>query len=174
VALANGQHDCAVCHGEGWITWVRKPHACDCVYRAVFRLCLERHHRIGREFNTCRPAITKVRGGGLVAGYPSAEYRADFELLCRRVLDPWHRKLWRLYHMEEREFTECLAPLQTNRGAFFHGAYRVERRVGRALLEMEPYPLYPFYLYFAGTRVVVIRTPVTDGRSVSHIQALAA
>jgi hypothetical protein len=174
VALANGQHDCVVCHGEGWITWVRQPHACNCVYRAVFRLCLERHHRMRYEFNACRPSVSKLRRGGLVAGYPSVEYMADFELLCRRVLDPWHRKLWRLFHMQEREFTDCLLPLRTNRGAFFHGVYRVEERVGRAAIEMEPYPLYPFSAYFGGTAVVLIRSPKAEGRSVSHIQALAA
>jgi hypothetical protein len=40
--------------------------------------------------------------------------------------------------------------LKLDKGSFYHMLYRVEQRVGRALAELEPYPLFPVDEYFAG------------------------
>jgi hypothetical protein len=38
-----------------------------------------------------------------------------------------------------------------DRGNFFHAIYRIERILGRAFSEIQPYPLYPLDEYFGGT-----------------------
>jgi hypothetical protein len=37
-----------------------------------------------------------------------------------------------------------------DRGSFFHVAYRIQRKLGRAFKEMQPYPLFPLNDYFGG------------------------
>jgi hypothetical protein len=38
-----------------------------------------------------------------------------------------------------------------DRGNFFHAIYRIEKLLGRAFSELQPYPLYPLDEYFGGT-----------------------
>ena len=37
-----------------------------------------------------------------------------------------------------------------DRGTVFHAIYRIEKKLGRAFAELEPYPLFPLNEYFAG------------------------
>jgi hypothetical protein len=41
-----------------------------------------------------------------------------------------------------------------DRGTFFHMIYRIQRKLGRAFRETEPYPLFPMSEYFAGPQRV--------------------
>jgi len=80
------------------------------------------------------------------------DYLVDFILVCRRHLDDWEWRLFQMYFLDGLPWYACAGKLGVDRGNFFHAVYRIEARLGRALRETEPYPLYPLSDYFAGSR----------------------
>ena len=80
------------------------------------------------------------------------EYRADVWLTARRVLDEWHWRLFRLHFLKGWQWWACCRVLRVSRGNFFHGCYRVQEWVGRALREVRPYAVFPPRGYFTGGR----------------------
>ena len=54
------------------------------------------------------------------------------------------------YHFLLRaDWKLCMRKLGISRGNFFHAVYRIERWLGKAFYEVEPYALYPPRDYFA-------------------------
>lgn len=139
IALAYAR--CTRCHGLGLRNpWGRGERPCECALRNIFRVCLRRYHEL-REV-----------GWAHVRWDVRVEYVVDFEWVCRRHLSDWEWRLFRMHMLDGRPWDECVGPLRTDRGNFFHAVYRIEQRLGRALRETQPYPLYPPAEYFAGIR----------------------
>ena len=75
---------------------------------------------------------------------------ADFCLIGQRVLDEFEGQIFRIHYQLGADWKLCCERLHLDRGEFFHHIYSIERRLGRALAEMEPYALYPPSEYFTG------------------------
>ena len=75
---------------------------------------------------------------------------ADFCLISRRTLEPAEHQLFRYYFLLGADWRLCAQRLKLERGALFHSIYRVERKLGRAFAETEPYGLFPLDEYFGG------------------------
>jgi hypothetical protein len=168
IAFAQADPLCAVCKGGGWVESQKGDRPCNCAYRRVFRRCLRRYQEDVGGSNCGRPTMTVTARGALVRGFPTVEYRADFELLAWRTLDPWHQELFVRHFLQGQEWTRCIGPLRTDRGQFWHAVFRVERLMGRAAVEMEPYPLYPFGAYFGGRQITVQNITKTGKIGVSY------
>ncbi len=123
---------CANCGGAG--VGAREK-VCECVWRAVFRACYEAY------------------GDGGVPGLRLAEYRADFELIARRVLSERERKVFEARFIAGGECWECCRRLHLSLGEFWHAVYRIEAKLGRAYAETAPYGLFPPAHYY-GVRYV--------------------
>lgn len=133
---------CRRCNGLGLASTGpggRQIGPCDCALRGIFRLCLRHYHEL-RAFAWCEDLP-------LARWLARIEYIADFELVCRRHLDRWHHLLFRLHFLQMRPWHECIAPLRTSRGNFYHAVYRIEELLGRAMHETRPYPLWPPWDY---------------------------
>lgn len=137
IALAYSK--CRTCHGFGWVRTSHGEHPCNCALRNIFRACL-------RKYLELRDEAWFYSAGR--RWWASIEYLADFLLVSRRHLDDWEWRLFHLHMLEGRPWHQCAGKLGVDRGNFFHAVYRIESRLGRAMRETEPYPLYPFADYF--------------------------
>jgi len=77
---------------------------------------------------------------------------ADFALIARRTLDEAEHRLFRYYFLLGADWRLCSRQLKIDRGTLFHAVYRIERKLGRAFAETEPYPIYPLDEYFGGVK----------------------
>jgi hypothetical protein len=153
-ALGLAKASCFGCRGLGMRT-VRKDKevACNCVFRAVFRACLNR-------FRQCEIAADQIgsvsvefiRGeeGHRTYGRKREEYAADFCLVSRRHLDTTEYQIFNYHFLLGADWRLCCRRLKLDRGTFFHTLYRIEHRLGRVFTNLEPYPLYPLDEYFGG------------------------
>jgi hypothetical protein len=73
---------------------------------------------------------------------------ADFDLIARRTLTASEYQLFRFYFMLGADWKMCARRLNLDRGVLFHSIYRVERKLGKAFADTEPYSLYPLDEYF--------------------------
>ena len=126
---------------------------CNCVLRAIFRICYGRFMRcVTQERHLSRvslePDLGRQRPG--TWGRKDEEYIADFCLLARRTLDEDEHRLFRYHFLLGADWKLCTRKLKLERGNFFHGVYRVEKKLGRAFRETEPYGLFPLDDYFNG------------------------
>lgn len=156
---------CTSCQGGGVIAvsiQTRASMPCNCVYRAVFRI-------VHRSYisQTDRGALPRLEmtSAGAIYSIPSVEFRADFEITARRVLDAFHHKLFRIYCLQGGDLAPSIVAMQCTRGHFLHSWYRVQEQVGNELLTMTP-SLFPVPQYFqihrhieAGQIVTQRRTP---------------
>jgi hypothetical protein len=85
-------------------------------------------------------------------GRKDEEYAADFFLIARRSLDPFHYQVFSYHYLLGADWRLCCRRLKVDRGQFFHAVYRVQETLGRIFYELEPYSLYPPREYFA-TRI---------------------
>ena len=86
-----------------------------------------------------------------VWGRRDEEYIADFCLVSKRVLDDSEHKLFRFHFLLGADWRLCCRQLKMERGSFFHEVYRIQQKLGRVFMELEPYALYPLDKYFGGT-----------------------
>ena len=93
---------------------------------------------------------------------------ADFCLVARRVLDDDDHRLFRYYFLLGADWQLCARRINMDRGNFFHAIYRVERLLGRAFSELQPYALYPLDEYFGGT---VRRVPMRAFQAIEDRQS---
>lgn len=149
--LAHGS--CAVCGGVGAVTDRRgRLRPCRCSLRGMFRECYSRF-RICVESGKSLSRVTYDRnpgstGGRGVWGRKREEYVADFENVARRTLDEPHYRLFRYRYLLGAHPRLCALRLGISRTAAYHAFYRIEAKLGRALAELEPYPLFPTRDYF--------------------------
>jgi hypothetical protein len=78
------------------------------------------------------------------------EYIADFTLVSRRVLDDLEHRAFRFHFLLGADWKLCCRQMKIDRGTFFHLVYRIQQKLGRAFVEMEPYALFPPDEYFSG------------------------
>jgi hypothetical protein len=151
--LALAMPHCAQCHGSG-LRLVKKGAApCNCVLRAIFRICWDRFTRcITQERHLSRVSLEPHAGRSRPStwGRKDEEYIADFCLVSRRELDEFDYKLFRYHFILGADWKLCARKLKMDRGNFFHAVYRVEQKLGRVFRELEPYPLFPIDEYFQG------------------------
>ena len=163
--LALAAPNCAHCLGTGMRSLKRgKPHACNCVFRAIFRACLAR-------FRYC---ATKEKYMSKVSleysarwGRKDEEYIADFTLVSRRALNAEEYRLFTYHFLLGADWRLCCRKLGVDRGTFFHDVYRVEEKLGRVFRELRPYALYPLDEYFHG-RVERVIVPQPDPTPAAH------
>jgi hypothetical protein len=104
---------------------------------------------------------------------------ADFCLIARRTLDEVEYPLFRYYFLLGADWKLCSRQLKIDRGNLFHAIYRIERKLGRAFAETEPYPIYPLDEYFGGVvRAKPVRAsepiPIRSGKPVRAPLPLSA
>ena len=75
---------------------------------------------------------------------------ADFCLISKRSLEPAEHQLFRYYFLLGADWKMCARRLNLDRGVLFHSIYRIERKLGRAFAETQPYGLFPLDEYFGG------------------------
>lgn len=157
-ALSLASNHCARCLGTGQSPTTPRSPICDCVYREIFRRCFERYREI-RDLDAAG-AISPVyrelveqrrnsRGNRFRFSRRQEEYLADFVGIAHRTLDDLHRRIFRYHFLLGADWRLCTRRLGIDRGNFFHGVYRLEKKLGRAYLEASPYALFPTGDYFA-------------------------
>ncbi len=82
-------------------------------------------------------------------GRKNEEYTADFHLVSRRSLDPFHYRVFSYHFLLGGDWRLCCPRLGINRAQFFYAVYRVEEILGRVFCELKPYGLFPPRDYFA-------------------------
>ena len=147
------QRSCTLCGGTGARDLHQTdPTPCGCVYRAAFRACFERFRLcIERGRRVSRASLEQMgcgRSSRVTWSRKDEEFIADFELVSRRYLDPWHYRVFRYFFILGADWKLCSRRLGIDRGNFFHAVYRVEERLGKVFAELEPYALYPPRDYF--------------------------
>jgi DNA-directed RNA polymerase specialized sigma24 family protein len=145
-----------LCHGLGLVQGrLARVHRCRCVWRAIFRACLDRY----RSIQAKQERGPLYSGVGVHAGssghrrgpqwqWKNLDYCADFVLVARRELDPRHYQVFRLHFLEGRQHRDCTLRLGLSRGNFFHAVYRIQQKLGQRFLELHPYGLWPLHTYF--------------------------
>jgi hypothetical protein len=141
---------CRQCNGGGLRpTRGKRMTVCNCVLRAIFRACLERYYELRETPHRWAASFERATTHRRPTwGIKSAEYCADFELVARRHLDPWHHRVFRLHFIRGLDWRECCPIIRTDRGNFYHAIYRIEERLGRVFRELKPYSLFPLDEYF--------------------------
>lgn len=124
---------CGLCKGSGNTLSGR---SCGCVLRQAFRLCLERFHLCGEFPSTSFRRFSR-----------GAEYRVDFLLVVRRVLDPVHALMFDICFIHGLDWRWGGRIAGVDRGNFFHQRYQVEQLAGAALIESG---IFPPSSYFGG------------------------
>jgi hypothetical protein len=145
---------CCYCEGLG-LRPVYKNHTvpCGCVFRSVFRVCMNRFRECNaNEGLTGTVSWEHCSGtqGCRTYSRKREEFMADFCLISRRTLEPAEYQLFRFYFLLGADWKLCAKRLKMERGALFHAIYRIERKLGRAFAETEPYGLFPLDEYFGG------------------------
>ena len=123
-------HGCYLCHGSG----LRSRDACNCVFRAAFRIALRRSMR------------EPVAGA---AGFArQAQYAADILLCAKAMLGTGEMRMFRWHYFEGTEWLEIAARLgRPGDRNIFHQAYRIEARIGAKIVERR---LHLIEEYFVG------------------------
>lgn len=137
-ALAD--HHCTQCYGSGICTseggW--KQHICACVYRAIARRCAHEYMRV-----ELIPSPIPRRRMGVVYDMPRHEWAADFWSLLHATLMHPHLEIWistRLFQMRSEVIQERL---RLDKASIFHKLYQADRDIGKAVVWLQPYPLWP-------------------------------
>jgi hypothetical protein len=153
--IAMAAASCVFCRGLGLRQTekhgISRP--CSCVFRAIFRVCLDRYKRCESNAERIKPVTHEYFGAtqGLRSyGRRNEEYIADFEAISRRTLDADEMEVLRIYFFQNKDWKACAGKLNTTRGLIFHMVYSIEEKLGRAFRETEPYGLFPVDEYFSG------------------------
>jgi hypothetical protein len=141
---------------------------CGCVFRAVFRACMNRFRECAAADGTTGTVTWEFYSGpsGCRAySRKREEYMADFCLIARRALDEEEHRLFRYYFLLGADWRLCARQLKIDRGVLFHSIYRIQRKLGRAFAETEPYAIFPLDEYFGGVRRDVPIKPIEPAPS---------
>lgn len=159
LCLANEQ--CSLCHGIGLRLGRAALSPCNCVLRAIFRICYNRYREIAeKEKYLSRPTLeVSSQKRRTLWGRRDEEYLADFYLVSKRNLTAPEWDLFRFYFLLDVDWKLCAEKLKLDRGNFFHAVYRIEQRLGRIFRDLEPFPLFPLDEYFSPARAIVQPTP---------------
>lgn len=141
--------DCARCGGTGRFRLQRRWRPCSCALRGAFRMVWERFEAIRAAY----PVSSVTTEGMWTFGRKREEFLADVLLVARRVLSEVDWRLFDRHFVRGMEWFRCCPHLGYSRGGFFHAVYRVQEALGRAWVEVQPFPLCPPSEYFSGRRL---------------------
>lgn len=155
--LALAKDRCTYCQGAGLLEGKKSEDACHCVYRAIFRACYHRFQECAAP-DVYGSRISPEQGirreqGGINWSLKEAEYVADFCAIAKRNLTEEEHRIFRFHFLLGADYRLCCRRLNMDRGLFFHHVYRIQRKLGKAFRETQPYGLYPLPEYFNGPRV---------------------
>lgn len=140
------EHRCSACFGLGYVALQRRKEpwaVCKCAYRAMFRQCFGKYRRLGFDMESGRALAIKTRRGHTY--YPGIDYRADFWLAAKRVLEAREWQVFVLHKIQGHDWHMCCRVLKLDRGVFFHAVYRLEEQLGKALMERELWPVGKYF-----------------------------
>jgi hypothetical protein len=154
--LALAQQSCSSCYGLGMRSGRSQEVPCNCVFRAIFRACHVKFRQCASKEKYMSRVSLEANPGGtrrITFGLKNEEYIADFCLVSKRVLgeDTLAYRLFKFHYLLGADYLLCCPKLGLNRGEFFHEAYRIEQKLGRAFRELKPHALFPIDEYFGGT-----------------------
>lgn len=171
IALSLAMQRCTSCRGSGLVGakgpyWIR---ACDCVYRAIFRLAWSRRNRdiektASRPVCTLGTPRTSARRRSQAWGYKQLEYRADMDRTILETLSERDGEIFRLRFRACFEAAEIAAKSSMSPGDVRHAIYAIEKVLGEKFISMRPVPLYPIDEYFQG-KMPVLYKPVFELRA---------
>jgi len=150
--LALASTSCSHCRGLGLrdlLSGKQKP--CECVFRSIFRICYERFREcLAKEKYLSHVSFELHSGPNRRGtwGRKDEEYIADFTAIAKRELDPFEHRVFRYHFLLGADWRLCTRQMKLDRGTFFHAVYRIEKKMGRTLHELEPYALFPVDEYF--------------------------
>ena len=171
---------CSLCNGTGIRLSLHREveSPCNCVYRSVFRVCYYRFRECAIPSLKNSVSLEYHRGPSTVRSFSRKreEYMADFCLISRRTLTDQEHTVFRYHFVLGADWRLCCRYLSVDRGEFFHDIYRIQKKLGRAFAEIEPYALYPLREYFGGLVQPVLPTaiPITRRRNPSKLWPLSA
>ena len=148
--LALATQKCTQCRGLG-LRMGRRTNPCDCVLRSIFRICYERFVQYASDDARISAVHFEIHSGPErrgTWGLKEEEYMADFLSLARRTLSEEDHRIFRYRFLLGADWRLCTKRLNMERGNFFHAVYRIQQLLGRALAELQPYPLFPLCEYF--------------------------
>lgn len=154
-AMCLATHSCSDCSGLGLCVSDRNGAAlrpCNCVLRHIFRICLGRYRDcVRKDYHVSRVRLDAGRGklGRNCWSMRNQEFVADFCLVSRRFLNDEEYALFKYHYLLGKEWRFCSQRLGIDRGRFFHAAYRIQQKLGRAFAELRPYALHPLMEYFS-------------------------
>ena len=90
-AIGLAKVSCSLCHGIGVRFAQTREVPCNCIFRAIFRACLNRFRQCtvsaGSYCLVCWSSAGASEGRGELTRGKQQEYAADFCLVSRRTLD---------------------------------------------------------------------------------------
>jgi hypothetical protein len=107
-AMLLANFDCSRCLGAGSYPGRAGVIVCPCVYRRVFRACYSRYRDIGEGQACSRLGSSRRRSKTFSWERPREDFRADFELIARRVLEPEDWLVFRLHFLRSLEWLPML------------------------------------------------------------------
>ena len=140
---------CRKCGGEGFRGATRATigHACNCVFRSVFRGTLEKYKHAAAATGTL---LVSAARGSFTLSMPHVEFMADFESAVEQCgLGSIECMVLHYHYIRGLRWQECLESIRNrhgralDRGGFFHAAYRVELILGRHFYDQGIWP--PLY-----------------------------
>src|SRR5262249_21110738 len=149
---------------------------CSCVLRAVFRACYARFRDcVQKEKYMSRVSFEHFGGKErrLMWGRKNEEYVADFHLVSRRALDPFHYQIFSYHFLLGGDWRLCCPRLGLDRAQFYYAVYKLEELVGRVSYDLEPRAVFPPREYFATSIVRPLR-PRPDVSSTGLGEMVAA
>jgi hypothetical protein len=150
--LALASNSCSHCRGLGLrdlLSGKQKP--CECVFRSIFRICYDRFREcVAKEKHLSHVSFDLNSGPNRRGtwGRKDEEYIADFMAIAHRELDAFEHRIFRYHFLLGADWRLCTRQLNLDRGTFFHAVYRIEKKMGRTMRELEPYSLFPLDEYF--------------------------
>lgn len=162
--LVLAMHNCTQCRGAGLrLSAKGAPAPCNCVFRAIFRICYDRFIRCTEQERYVSRVSQEAHLGKSRPsswGRKDEEYIADFCLVSRRTLTASEDKIFRYHFLLGADWKLCARKLGIDRGTFFHAVYRIEQKLGRVFRELEPYP--------AVSARRILSRPVADRTGAGH------
>jgi hypothetical protein len=170
--LALASQKCAHCRGIGLRLLARKGEstACDCVLRAIFRVCYNRFRYCCTREKYLSKVTLEIHSGPNrrgTWGRKEEEYIADFINVSRRSLTEEEYRIFRFRYLLGGDWRLACRRLNVDRGTFFHTVYRIQHKLGLVFYELEPYGLFPLDEYFHTTyrNQTVKPLPMDTGRA---------